>query len=191
MEKKIVKEIEDNLTARRQLKRSLESRLNKAESAAAAARHEMERATKADDENAYIKAADRERFNNSIINSCRERIESAEKVPRAEAKETLRQIEKAIEETEAEATKKAAECIKTFYNIATEANTEIDKLQALADRYARESGNPDDRIIYLKGRSELLDLRQELSKRKSRNETSLLFDGVPVENWKAAAGIRI
>ena len=168
MKKKIIKEVEDLLTGRERLKRSLLNKMERAETAAAEARREMEQATKADDEAAFIKAADRERFNNSVIANCQERLKAMESIPKEEAAAMLQQIMEAIKETEQEATKKAAGSVKTICEIATAAEQEIDELQALANRYANATGNASQAQPYYKTNSELLKLNSTIKNNKNR-----------------------
>lgn len=192
MKKKIIKEVEDLLTGRESLKRALQTKIESAETAAKEARREMEQATKADDEAAFIKAADRERFNNSVIANCRERLNAMENIPKEEAAAILRRIMEAMEATEQEATKKAAGSIKTFCEIAAAAEQEIDELQALANRYANATGNANQAQPYYKSNSELLKLNTTIRNNKSRirqynatapqtgikPENGALYDGV-------------
>lgn len=168
MKKKIIKEVEDLLTGRERLKRSLLSKIESAETAAAEARREMEQATKAEDEAAFIKAADRERFNNSVIANCQERLNAMENIPKEEAAAMLKQIMEAIQATEQEATKKAAASIKTFCEIADAAEKEIDELQALANKYANATGNADQAKPYYKSNSELLRMNTTIKNNKGR-----------------------
>lgn len=168
MKKKIIKEVEDLLAGRESLKRSLLNKIDKAEAEAESARREMEKATKAEDEAAFCKAADRERFNNSVIANCKERLEAMENIPTAEAAAMLQQIMEAIQATEAEATKKAASSVKAFCEIAANAESEIDELQALASRYANATGNGTQARLYNKSTSELLKLYGTIKGNRNR-----------------------
>ena len=180
--KKIVKEVEDLLTGRERLKRTQAERMKRAESEAEAARREMERATKADDEAAFIAAADKERFNNSIIASCRERLEAMENVPREEAAAMVRQIQAAIEEVEQAATKKATDSLKSFCTIAGNAEAEIDSLQELIARYCNATGNAELIRPYIKRNSELISLYYQVQENRNRKAQagvkSALYNGV-------------
>ena len=138
---KIRKQVEDLLAGRESLKRSTVSRMEKAEAGAAEAAREMERAAKADDENAFIKAADKERFNNAIIAECKTKLAALEAVPEAEAAAMVREIQAAQAEIEIAATRKAADSIAAFYNTAADAEKEIDELQELINRYCNATGN--------------------------------------------------
>lgn len=138
---KIKKQVEDLLNGRESLKRATAGRMEKAEAGAAQARREMEAATKADDESAFIKAADKERFNNAIITECKERLAAMEAVPEAEAAAMVREIREAQAEIEIAATRKAADSIAAFYNTAADAEKEIDELQELINRYCNATGN--------------------------------------------------
>lgn len=193
MKKKIIKEVEDLLTGRERLKRSLVSKMENAESAAAEARREMEQATKADDEAAFIKAADRERFNNSVIANCQERLKAMENIPKEEAAAMLQQIMEAIKATEQEATKKAAANIKAFCEIATAAEQEIDELQALANKYANATGNGDQARPYYKSNSELLRLNTTIKQNKGRiaqNNNGAAHAGIPTINGALYDGVK-
>lgn len=177
MKKKIIKEVEDLLTGRERIKRTTAERMKRAESEAEQARREMEQATRTDDEAAFIKAADKERFNNSIIENCRQRLEQMESIPKEEAAAMLQQIQAAIDETEAAATRKAADSIKAFYTTAKAADAEIDELQALANRYANATGNADLVQPYIKRNSALLNLCYEVEARKRRTNATL-YNGI-------------
>ena len=188
MKKKIIKEVEDLLTGRERLKRSTLTKMENAEKAAAEARREMEQATKADDESAFIKAADRERFNNSVIANCQERLKAMENIPKEEAAAMLQQIMEAIKATEQEATKRAAANIKAFCEIATAAEQEIDELQALANKYANATGNADQAKPYYKSNSELLRLNTTIKQNKHRIATA--GAGVPTANGALYDGVK-
>lgn len=193
MKKKIIKEVEDLLTGRERLKRSLLSKIESAETAAAEARREMEQATKAEDEAAFIKAADRERFNNSVIANCQERLNAMENIPKEEAAAMLKQIMEAIQATEQEATKKAAASIKTFCEIADAAEKEIDELQALANKYANATGNADQAKPYYKSNSELLRMNTTIKNNKGRiaqGNANAAHAGIATTNGALYEGVK-
>lgn len=172
MNKKIKKQVEDLLIGRERIKRTTTARMEQATKDAEAARREMEQATRKDDEAAFVKAADRERFNKSIIENCKQTLNRMDNVPHEESAATLQQIQAAQGEIMDAAESKAAAAVKTICEIAAAAEKEIDELQELANRYNVAIGNTNNVLPYNKRTTDLLSLCATMQATKARKQTN-------------------
>lgn len=170
MNKKIKKQVEDLLIGRERIKRTTTTRMQQAEKDAEQARREMEQATRKDDEAAFIKAADKERFNQSIIENCKQTLNRMESVPEEEARAMLQQIQEAQDEIIDAAESKAAAAVKTICEVAQAAEKEIDELQELANRYANATGNGAQVTPFMKRNSDILGLYATICANKARKQ---------------------
>lgn len=180
MKKKIYRDVEEMLKERESLKAALLTKIEKSEKEAENACREMEKATKADDETAFIKSADKERFYNSVIANCKERLTEMENTPKEEVNATIEAIKAAADEIEIETAKRAASVLKTFCDLATDAEKEIDDLQKLAAKYAMETRQADPVTPQIKRSSELFALCETIKRNKNRINANVAFvDALP------------
>ena len=171
--KKITKEIEQTIQHNRQQKEQLQRRITTAKASVITAKREMESAAAANDEQAFIAASDKVRFNESVIKTGEAKLAKCEKVPSETVAATIDKVKEAQKEIAAAAEAKAAAAVYDIYVLANKSQADIDELQKLINEYAEETGNMElvtpyqyngelDKMLHLiKGNKNRLDQFQK------------------------------
>lgn len=141
--KKVTKEVEQAIAENKQKKEQLKQRIKAAEKSIVAAKKEMEAAAAADNEQAFIAASDKVRFNESVIKANEVRLAELERVPKEIALSTIEKVRAAQAEIAKAAEDKAANAVYEIYMLAVKAQEDADALQKVLIGYIQETGSEE------------------------------------------------
>lgn len=169
MDKKLVSKIEDALKRKKDKQTQLEDRIARAEADIAKAKEKATAATAADDEKGFVKAMDSCRFNEDVIRMYTAKLnDNKTSISKADCRAMITEIKKDVNSTSAQAEQKAADLISQLYKITCEFESEINIANALIEKWVNQSGHPDMNEKIPKTTSELIFLKNEIDRHKTR-----------------------